>query len=104
MPTVLSEIPHEKLKELCGKWRINRLSLFGSALSGQLRPDSDIDLLVEFDTNEQWSIMDLVRAEEEFAGLFLRRVELVDKKNLERTSNWIRRDAILKTAEVIYAA
>lgn len=99
----LSEIQHDKLKELCRKWCISRLSIFGSSLTGQLGPNSDVDLLVEFGPNEQWSLMDLVRAEEEFSGLFGRRVDLTDKKSLERSSNRIRRDAILKTAELIYS-
>ena len=98
------EVPNEELRTLCHKWRINRLALFGSALTGQLHPDSDIDLLVEFEPGEQWSLMDLVRAEAEFASLFGRHVDLVDKSSLQRSSNWMRRDAILNTAEVIYAA
>ena len=93
-----------ELAALCRKWRISRLSLFGSALSGQFRPDSDIDLLAEFEPGEQWSLMDLVRAEAEFAGLFGRHVDLVDRSSLQRSANWIRRNAILKSAEVIYAA
>lgn len=97
-------VSDKELRVLCRKWRIHRLALFGSAKRGQLRPDSDIDLLVEFETGERWSLMDLVRAEAEFADLFGRRVDLVDKSNLQRSSNWIRRDAILKSAEVIYAA
>lgn len=97
------EISDESLRALCRKWRIHRLALFGSAQTGRLRPDSDIDLLVEFEPGEQWSLMDLVRAEAEFARLFGRHVDLVDKGSLQHSSNWIRRDAILKTAEVIYA-
>jgi uncharacterized protein len=100
----IPEVSYEEMRALSRKWRINRLSVFGSALSGQLRPDSDIDLLVEFEPDEEWSLMDLIRAEAEFAAVFGRRVDLVDKNSLERSSNWIRRDAILKTAEVIYAA
>lgn len=97
-------ISDEELRELCRKWRIHRLELFGSARTGQLRPDSDIDLLAEFETGERWSLMDLARAEVEFAALFGRRVDLVDKSSLQRSSNWIRRDAILQSAQVIYAA
>lgn len=100
----IREVPNEEIGALCRKWRINRLSVFGSGLSGPLRPDSDIDLLVEFEPDEEWSLMDLVRAEAEFAGVFGRRVDLVDKSSLQRSSNWIRRDEILKTAEEIYAA
>jgi hypothetical protein len=98
------EVSRQELAALCRKWRITRLALFGSALAGQLRSDSDVDLLADFEPGERWSLMDLVRAEAEFAGLFGRRVDLVDRAGLERSPNWIRREAILQTAEVIYAA
>jgi predicted nucleotidyltransferase len=96
------DVSDQELAKLCRKWRISRLSLFGSALRGELGVDSDIDLLVEFEPDEQWSLMDLVRAEAEFADLFGRPVDLVDRSSLERSSNWIRRDAIFETAEVFY--
>jgi predicted nucleotidyltransferase len=57
--------------------------------------------LVEFEPDEQWSLVDLARAEEEFSSLFGRRVELVERKSLERSANWIRRDAILQSTEVV---
>ncbi|MBI4320958.1 MAG: nucleotidyltransferase domain-containing protein [Chloroflexi bacterium] len=104
MRTRALEISNEELGALCRKWRINRLALFGSALSDELRPDSDVDLLVDFERGERWSLMDLVRAEEEFAVLFGRHVDLVDRSSLQRSRNWIRREAILGTAEVIYDA
>ncbi len=98
------EVPDEALREMCRKWKIRRLELFGSARSGRLGPDSDIDFLVEFEANEQWSLMDLVRAEEDFSRLLGRKADLVDRKNLERSANLIRRDAILNSTEVVYAA
>ncbi len=98
------EVPDEALREMCRKWKIRRLELFGSARSGRLGPDSDIDFLAEFEANEQWSLMDLVRAEEDFSRLLGRKADLVDRKNLERSANLIRRDAILNSAEVVYAA
>ncbi|MBI2440075.1 MAG: nucleotidyltransferase domain-containing protein [Lentisphaerae bacterium] len=98
------EIPDAALRTTCGKWKIRRLELFGSARTGRLRSDSDIDLLAEFEPDEQWSLMDLARAEEEFSLLLGRKVDLVDRKNLERSANSIRRDAILNSTEVFYAA
>ncbi len=98
------QVPDDALDVLCRKWKIRRLEIFGSALRGALGPDSDVDLLAEFDPDEKWSLMDMVGAEEEFALLFGRRVDLVDKKNLERSDNWIRRNAILDSAEVIFNA
>jgi CRISPR system Cascade subunit CasA len=94
----------EILRQLCRKWKIHSLQLFGSARTGQLGPNSDIDLLAEFEADEQWSLMDLVRAQEEFSELFGRPVDLVDRKSLECSANPIRRDSILNSAEVLYAA
>lgn len=99
-----TEVPDEPFRQLCRKWKIRRLELFGSARTGRLGLDSDIDLLAEFETDEQWSLMDLARAEEEFSLLLGRKVALVDRKNLERSANLIRRDAILNATEVVYAS
>lgn len=98
------EVPDEALREICRKWKIRRLELFGSALTDRFEAHSDIDLLAEFEADEQWSLMDLARAQEEFSMLLARKVDLVDRKNLERSANTIRRDAILNSAEVVYAA
>lgn len=98
------EISTDALSALCRKWRIRRLEMFGSARTGQLRPDSDIDLLAEFEADERWSLMDLVRAEQEFSLLFGRKVDLVDRQSLQKSANWIRRDAILRSTEVVYGA
>jgi uncharacterized protein len=97
-------ISEEGLAALCRKWKIRRLELFGSAARGELQADSDIDLLADFEPDERWSLMDLVRAQEEFAGLFGRAVDLVDRANLERSENWIRRKAILESTRPLYAA
>jgi predicted nucleotidyltransferase len=99
-----SQIADGALESMCRTWKIRRLELFGSARTGRLGPDSDIDLLVEFEDDEEWSLMDLARAQEEFGVLLGRKVDLVDRKNLERSANSIRRDAILTSTEVVYAA
>ena len=98
------EISDEALQATCRKWKIRRLEIFGSARSGRLRPDSDIDLLAEFEADEQWSLMDLARAQEEFSLLFGRKVDLVDRMSLQRSTNWIRREAILNSTEVVYGS
>jgi hypothetical protein len=98
------EVPDVAFRAMCRKWKIQRMELFGSARTGRLRPDSDIDLLAEFEADEQWSLLDLARAQEEFSELLGRKVDLVDRKNLERSNNLIRRDAILNSTEVVYAA
>jgi uncharacterized protein len=99
-----AEVPDVAFRAMCRKWKIQRVELFGSARTGRLGPNSDIDLLVKFEADEQWSLMDLARAQEEFSLLLGRKVDLVDRKNLERSNNLIRRDAILNSTEVVYAA
>lgn len=60
------ELPRDKIAEFCKKNRIQKLSLFGSALRDELRKDSDIDLLVEFHPDEAPRLFDLARMERAF--------------------------------------
>jgi hypothetical protein len=65
------------LVRFCRRWRIAELSLFGSVLRPDFRPDSDIDVLVTFSPDAMWSGWDLVTIEKELAALFGRKVDLV---------------------------
>jgi uncharacterized protein len=97
-------IPTERLADFCGKWKIADLRVFGSALREDFRPDSDLDLLVRFTPDADWSLIDHVAMEEELTGIIGRKVDLVSERAIERSSNWIRRAAILETAEPYFAA
>jgi len=97
-------LPLAKLAEFCQKWQIDEMSLFGSVLRADFRPESDIDLLVSFAPEAQWSLLDHIRMEEELGALLGRRVDLVNKRAILRSDNWLRRQTILESAEVIYAA
>lgn len=97
-------IPRERLDEFCRRWRIAELRVFGSALREDFRPDSDLDLLVSFAPDADWSLMDHVAMEEELAGIVGRKVDLVSQRAIERSSNWIRRKAILESAEPYFAS
>ena len=59
------EIPKEKIADFCRKWKIVELSLFGSVLRDDFRPDSDVDILVTFSPDAEWSLLDHVAMEEE---------------------------------------
>ncbi|MEN3001958.1 MAG: nucleotidyltransferase domain-containing protein [Armatimonadota bacterium] len=98
------QVDRQALKYLCRKWRIARLEVFGSVLRADFRADSDIDLLVTFEPGIRWSFFQLYRAESEFSALFGRKVELISREGVERSANYIRRKAILESAEVLYAA
>ncbi len=66
------DIPYDRLAELCRRHRIRRLSFFGSVLREDFGPDSDVDLLVEFESGYSpgW---DILHVEEDFSRLFGRR-------------------------------
>jgi uncharacterized protein len=96
------EIPKEQIADFCRKWRIVELSLFGSVLRDDFRSDSDIDLLVTFSRDAEWSLVDHVAIEEELSAIFGRKVDLVSRKAIERSENYIRRKAILETAQPYY--
>ena len=98
------EIPKEKIADFCRKWKIVELSLFGSVLRDDFRPGSDIDVLVTFSRDAEWSLLDHVAMEEELSAIFGRKVDLVSRKAIERSENYIRRDAILETAQPYYVA
>ncbi len=96
-------IDESVLAEFCRKWKIIELSLFGSALRDDFSPESDIDLLVTFAADARWSLFDLVHAEDELQQLLGKDVDLIERRAIEESPNWIRRKHILGTARVIYA-
>lgn len=77
MPGNKEIIPMKRIVNYCKEHpSIAKLSLFGSALSGTLREDSDIDLLVEFEPDQTPSIFTIVRMEDELAELLGRKTDL----------------------------
>jgi len=92
----------EKIAEFCRRWKITEFALFGSVLRDDFRPDSDVDVLVTFAPDAEWSLFDDVDMEEELSAIFGRKVDLVSRRAVERSDNWIRRKAILSTAEPVY--
>ena len=97
-------IERARVEAFCRKWKITELALFGSVLRDDFRPDSDVDVLVSFAPDADWSLLDHMAMEEELAGILGRKVDLVSRRAVERSANRIRRQAILSSAEVVYAA
>lgn len=100
MSVQLSYAPDE-IEELCRRWKVKELALFGSVLRDDFRPDSDVDVLVTFVDNAGWSLFDFMRMADELTELFGREVDLVTERSLR---NPFRRAAILGSKEVIYAS
>jgi len=97
-------ISGDQIEDFCRRWKIAGLWLFGSALGGDFGPDSDLDILVSFLPEAEWSLFDHVEMEAELSELAGRKVDLVSRRAIERSRNWIRRQAILSAAEPIYDA
>ena len=93
-----------ELAAFCQRWRIIELALFGSALREDFRADSDIDLLATFALEAGWSLIDLIALERELAALLGREVDVLTRRSVERSDNWIIRRNILESAEMVYAA
>jgi uncharacterized protein len=92
---------HEaEIVELCRRYRVTELSLFGSAARGETRPDSDIDLLVEFLPGANVSLFRHFAAERELSALLNRNVDLVSKRALREPL----RKEIIPQARLLYAA
>lgn len=100
MPTPQIPFPTDQIAAFCQKWKITELAVFGSVLRDDFRPDSDVDILVSFTDDADWSLYDWVDMQEELHGIIGRQVDLVEKKGLH---NPFRRHAILTTKQVIYA-
>lgn len=94
------EIPRERVAEFCRKHGIRRLSIFGSALREGFRPDSDVDVLVEFEPEHIPSLLGMARLEREISVLFGGRK--VDLRTAEDLSRYFRQN-VVEEAEVQYA-
>ena len=91
-----------QLVEFCQRWHVAELALFGSVLRDDFRPDSDIDMLVAYQPTSKRGLFEKMAMQEELQRLLQRNVDLVSKKAIEQSRNWIRRDNILNSAQVIY--
>ena len=91
------------LSSFCREWRVAEMALFGSVLRDDFGEGSDIDLLVTFEAGVRRSLWDIIEMQDELKGLLGREVDLVERVVIERSRNYIRRAAILSSAQVIYA-
>ncbi|HVS70403.1 MAG TPA: nucleotidyltransferase family protein [Phycisphaerae bacterium] len=102
MLTANIDIPLDKVRDFCRRWKITEFALFGSVLRDDFRPDSDVDVLVTFEPNDPWSYgHEWFTMIDELEKLFGRPVDFVEKETLV---NPYRRHEILGTMQVIYAA
>ena len=92
-------IPRDKIEDFCRRHPIRKLSLFGSVLREDFTPESDVDVLVEFEPNAGVGFFELARMERELTGILGgRRAEINTPKSLSPYF----RDEVLAEAEVLY--
>jgi predicted nucleotidyltransferase len=86
---------------LCKKYYIIEMAIFGSSIRDDFTQDSDIDILVSFERNSEITLFEIMELEKEFSQIINREVDVVEKESLK---NPIRKNKILSTREIIYAA
>jgi len=84
------------------RWKIRELALFGSILRDDFGPESDIDFLVEFEPDANWSFLDHIQMEQELSEMLGREVHLIRKRPLEYTHNYLFRQEVMGTAKVVF--
>ena len=95
-----TQVDETRLADLCRRYRVRELSLFGSAARGEMRPDSDIDLLVEFLPDAGIDLVDYASLMLDLSRLLGRKVDLVSKNGLKP----LIRASVLGEAQRLYAA
>jgi len=104
MDKVKIKVPRARIAEFCKRWNISEFSIFGSALRADFRSDSDVDVLVSFPPQIKVSLFDMVYMQDELKQIFGREVDLISKRGVENSRNYLRRKAILESAQVIHVA
>ncbi len=92
-------LSNEKIADFCGRHHIRRLSLFGSVLREDFRPDSDVDVLVEFEEGHVPGLITFSGMEIEMGELIGRKVDMRTPEDLSR---YFRKE-VVESAQVQYA-
>ena len=100
MPEFQITIPQDRIVEFCRRNHVRSLALFGSALRKDFDPQSDMDLLVEFEPEAHVGFLALSRMQRELSTLLGRPVDLVPRDGLKP----VLREEVLSSAEMLYAA
>lgn len=112
MTTTLEAILHDRLhitfseiQIFCQRWQIIELALFGSVLREDFRLDqSDVDVLITFAPQARQGLSEMIQIKEELEQLFERKVDCIVKDSIAQSQNWIRKQNILNSAQVVYAS
>jgi len=94
------EVDSEQIADFCRRNHIRRLAFFGSVLTGEFRPDSDVDVLVEFQPDYRIGLLRMAEMEIELSRIIGRKADMRTPRDLSRYF----RDEVVAKAEVQYAA
>ena len=94
------QVDKEQLAAFCRKHHLTKLALFGSVLTDRFGPDSDVDVLFEYDPEHVPSLFDVVGMETELSEILGRKADMRTPRDLSRYF----RDEVVRTAQVQYAA
>ena len=97
-------IPKTKLAAFCKRWNVSEFALFGSVLRADFGPNSDVDVLVSFEPQTRVTLFDMAQMQIELKSIFKRDVDLVSRRGVERSRNYLRRTQILDSAQVIHVS
>jgi predicted nucleotidyltransferase len=99
--TATIDLPETELAQLCQRWHVRELALFGSTARNEAGPNSDVDLLVSFEPENEYSLFDIAELKMELESMLGREVDLVER---DAIVNPYRRRSILRDLRVLYAA
>ena len=97
------DLDNAAIREFCRKWNITELSVFGSILRDDFRPDSDVDFLVDYEEDAYWEIEELDEMERQLGTIVGRDVDILNRRTVQKSRNYIKRKHILRTAESVHA-
>jgi predicted nucleotidyltransferase len=103
MPALKMLASPKKIESFCKRWKVTEFALFGSAVRDDFSPKSDIDALVSFAPQSEWSLFDHIQMKQELKELFGRDVDLITRRALEQSHNSLLRSEVLGTAKVLYS-
>ncbi len=93
------DLPMDEIVQVCRRYHVRELALFGSVLRSDFSPDSDLDILVEFEEDAAIGLLEYAGMAHELSDALGRRVDLVEKAGLKRRI----RKPVIESARVIYA-
>ena len=96
------EIPTGKIAAFWQRNRIRRLALFDSVLRDDFAPDSDVDVLVEFEIGARVGYFALARIETDLGEILGRKAHMLTFRGVESSPNWLLREEILNSTETIF--